>query len=296
MLPLSTLLHFIITLLPLKLRLLILDRAAVLRKRRQEAIHWRHRIAEVISCPDNALLHRHPCAGKVHRGMQTMHNGIRVKADGYYGPWMTRLLLKNRGSHEPQEEVVFAEVIQRTLPGSRMLECGAYWGFYSLWFTTAVQDSKAWLIEPNIDNLALAKYNFKENGRSASFIQASIARMRSSGIPPKTSIDAFLTEHSISRLEILHADIQGSEVDMLHGSHHALRNRLIDYIFISTHGEDIHHECRALLRDAGYELPVSILPEQSYSHDGLLVCTAPGILKRPLPHPHLREKRGSKPH
>ena len=46
-------------------------------------------------------------------------------ADGYYGDGITRMLRKNRGAHEPQEEVVFDAVIHALPPGSVMIEAGA---------------------------------------------------------------------------------------------------------------------------------------------------------------------------
>ena len=35
--------------------------------------------------------------------VQIMHNGLRVLADGYCGEWMTQLIARCRGCHEPQE-------------------------------------------------------------------------------------------------------------------------------------------------------------------------------------------------
>src|SRR6185369_6863052 len=111
---------------------------------RRETRKWSERTAIVVACPDNARIPRHPGAGKLSRGFITMFNGIKVVADGYYGRHMTRLLRANLGSHEPQEELVFAEVLKQMRPGARMLECGAYWGFYSVWFLQQVSGGEAW--------------------------------------------------------------------------------------------------------------------------------------------------------
>src|SRR5690242_10902126 len=36
--------------------------------------------------------------------VQVMHNGLRVLADAFEGTWMTQLIQRCRGHHEPQEE------------------------------------------------------------------------------------------------------------------------------------------------------------------------------------------------
>ena len=45
--------------------------------------------------------------------VQTMHNGVRVVADGYYGAWMTEIIRRLHGHHEPQEELAFDAVARR---------------------------------------------------------------------------------------------------------------------------------------------------------------------------------------
>ena len=64
---------------------------------------WRRRIDEVISSPDNAAIPRVPDAGKLQGHVLTMHNGVRVCANGYYGNGILNMLIENKGVHEPQE-------------------------------------------------------------------------------------------------------------------------------------------------------------------------------------------------
>lgn len=214
-----------------------------------------------------------------------MFNGIRVFADGYYGAGMTRLLRLNRGSHEPQEEVVFKDVLGRLSPGSRIVECGAYWGFYSLWLLNEIPGAQAWLIEPDASNLEVGRRNFAANHRDATFVNAFVAGKVSTGSPSTVAIDEFLADRRIEHLEILHADIQGSELEMIHGARTSLSKGMIDYMFISTHGEDLHLQCVEELARFGYEVPVSIRPAQSYSFDGLIVANRGGVLTTPLVQP-----------
>jgi len=250
---------------------------------RAEAQQWRLRILDVMACPDNRQLSRVPHAGEVQDGFQIMFNGIRVGADGYYGRGMTELLRKNRGSHEPQEEKVFQEVLRHLPPGAQMIECGAYWGFYSMWFVRDVPQARVWLIEPEPSNLESGRKNFTANNLEGYFIHAFVERHSANGSPPHVCIDDFLASQHIKHLTILHADIQGMELEMLQGATQTLSQKLVDYIFISTHGDEVHAACVAFLRTHDYATPVSLLPAESYSFDGLIVACFPSLRENPLP-------------
>ena len=96
------------------------------------------RISLAVGCPD--LLHLKPVegAGEVFdlagRRVQRLQFGGIVGADSYYGAWMTELIRQCRGAHEPQEERVFAEVLDYLPAAPTMIELGGYWCFYSIWF------------------------------------------------------------------------------------------------------------------------------------------------------------------
>ena len=96
-----------------------------------------------------------------------MHNGTRI-AYGSYGTedteYVMRMLAANRGVHEPQEEKIFQQVLPLMPAGAVMLELGAYWGFYSLWFTRAVAGARCFLVEPTWSNLNAGRLNFSLNG------------------------------------------------------------------------------------------------------------------------------------
>ncbi len=108
----------------------------------QPAGDWQKRIAQVLSCPDNAFIPRVEQAGAISGGAQTMHNGLRVALGSYYGPEVSAMLQANRGVHEPQEERVFRMVLPEMPAGSVMLELGCFWAFYSLWFKTDVANAR----------------------------------------------------------------------------------------------------------------------------------------------------------
>jgi len=250
---------------------------------------WPARINDVCRCPDNASIVRHECAGKLIDGFQVMHNGLLVAVDGYYGTGITEMLKANRGCHEPQEELVFQEVISRLSDDAQMLEVGAYWAFYSMWFLKGREARNAWLIEPELDNIALGIKNFVRNGMTGSFTCAFIgeADSTSSGAPVM-SVDSYCRARGIERLAILHADVQEAEIAMLEGARGMLSRKAIDYVFVSTHTEDLHRRCVSLLAGAGYRVEVSVTPAESFSYDGVAVAVRGDLAAAPLPQPSKR--------
>ena len=78
---------------------------------------------------------------------QMMHNGVLIKRGSYHGEWMSEIISKLEGHHEPQEEKVFSEVLKTLCAGAVMIELGSFWAYYSLWFQRSVSNAKSILIE-----------------------------------------------------------------------------------------------------------------------------------------------------
>jgi len=243
--------------------------------------HWRARIDDVVSCPDNNLIPRCDEAGRLEGCIITMHNGVKVHAGGYYGAGILNMLMENGGVHEPQEERIFEEVV-RTLPKHCcMLELGSYWGFYSLSLLQQRPRAKCYLVEPDRLNMVSGKLNFRLNGRKAHFTEAAI------GAEPDKQrhilmVDAFCDNHSISHLDILHADIQGHEAAMLEGARDMLLRQAVDYVFISSHSNELHRLCCKKLRDFGYRIVVQADLGETFSYDGLIVAANKAATYQPL--------------
>ncbi len=244
---------------------------------------WAQRLQIAKQCRENDCLFYGEDAGRLHDGCICMHNGLLVEAGGYYGPAANMLLAGNRGVHEPQEEYLFREVLDQLPAGSTMLELGAYWGFYSMWFKRDVPDSRCYLVEAETDNLAVGIRNFQRNQlQPDGTLLARIAKSNG-GIAeaiPNMTVDAILKHFALGHLTLLHADIQGYEYEMLLGAKKALAEKEIDIMFISTHSMKVHYQCKAHLEGAGYLVPWSIDLIDSYSFDGLLVAHLPGILPK----------------
>ncbi|MBI4681229.1 MAG: hypothetical protein HY753_08545 [Nitrospirae bacterium] len=112
--------------------LALLDLKYLLPDKRQ---WWERRINDVLSCPDNKFIPRVNNAGSIKDGFLVMHNGIKVLPLSYSGYPMLKMLIENKGVHEPQEERVFFEILKKMPERAVMMELGCYWSFYSMCLT-----------------------------------------------------------------------------------------------------------------------------------------------------------------
>ena len=240
-------------------------------------VYWNERINNVLEGPDNRDIPRNIDAGKLSEQWLTMHNGVKVDPISYYDLPLLKMLIDNKGVHEPQEEKVFQEVLKSLdAKGEKtMLELGAYWAFYSLWFRKIFPDSNCIMVEPNRKNLFFGKRNFKLNNQHGHFIYAGIGAVKS-GSKNITTVDAICKERKIKFLDILHCDIQGFELEMLEGARNLLDNKNVGYIFISTHSNELHRDCKHFLTSEYDFIEVANANlDESYSWDGVLVMKAP---------------------
>ena len=247
--------------------------------------NWGYRTRQVLASPDNAYIPRVPDAGKVVGDVQIMHNGIKVLVGSYYTQGSIGLLRKNRGVHEPQEERVFQEVLKIIPPGAVMVELGAYWGFYSLWFCREIKGARAFLIEPITPNLDAGRRNFEINDLSnrVEFVHGWIGECSGQAEDGTRVIcvDGLIAEKNLDHIHILHSDIQGAELAMLKGAERTIQAGKVWFWFISTHNEEVHRECIEFLQKRGLQVLVSITLEESYSVDGILVACSPNAPKIP---------------
>lgn len=254
--------------------------------------NWRYRTRLVRSSPDNDFIPRVPDAGLVAGRYQIMHNGLKIVAGSYYGDGPIRLLQKNRGVHEPQEERVFQEVLKAIRPGEIILELGAYWSFYSMWFCKEVPQARPFMVEPVAANIEFGRQNFAANGYDGHFVHAFVGA--ASGVAEDGTkiicVDDLAAELAIGHIAILHADIQGFELDMLQGCGRMFREHRIDWCFISTHSEDLHAACERHLSEQGFVIIASSSLAESFSWDGLLVARASRVAS--IPPIHLSKRGG----
>ncbi len=240
------------------------------------------RIREIQSDPCNERIPRVENAGRIVDDLLVMHNGLKVHP---MSRCYMRLLAANQGCHEPQEEFLFQQVLQRIPPGGTILELGAYWSFYSMWFAHAVPGSRCFLVEPDPKNLELGRRNFETNGLRGHFI---LNHVGASGL----QVDDFCESQGIEFLDVLHADVQCAELEMLEGAQRTLNQGRIGYIFLGTHGQDLHYRCKQFLEERGYlTLAHADWDHGTYCSDGIILArlaSLPGLepVDLPLREPH----------
>lgn len=231
------------------------------------------RFREIVSDPLNTLIHRHPEAGTLRGSHVVLHNGIEVPVSGseaYYDNF-SDILQINRGVHEPLEEYAFQEVLPHLPTQPVMLELGAYWGHYSMWLQRLRPQAQLHLVEPDLQKLNVGKSNFVHNNCIGEFTQALVGK----GL---FEVDSYLTEAGITHLHILHADIQGAETEMLQGAAQTLRNRMVDYLFVSTHGQQRHNQVINQIEQLGYRIELAADDaRETTSFDGFILAVCPKL-------------------
>lgn len=233
---------------------------------------WKKRIEIVKQCPDNEKIQGHPDGGKILKNCQLMHNALKITLGSYYDYGNAVLLQENKGIHEPQEEYVFQEVL-KTLPSEAcMMELGSYWAFYSMWFAASIKKAKCIMIEPDPHKMNFGKLNFKLNKLTGTFDLAFVDQYTNlKPSIPSYSVDHLFKKHKINFLHILHSDIQGFEYKMLQGALDSINENKIGYIFISTHSNKLHYQCKDFLEQHNFEIICSFDLDETYSWDGVLV-------------------------
>jgi hypothetical protein len=220
---------------------------------KEKSNEFEKRILRTISCPQNKYIPRVDDAGKIflpEPGYQLMHNGLKVEIDGYYGEYksngrgfVTDMLIRNKGVHEPQEERMFQEVLKYIPDNGSMLELGSYWAFYSMWFYQQVKNAECYMVEPERKNMEVGRRNFALNGFKGYF---------STGKIPNFKVDVWMKDRD--KLDILHADTQGFELTLLKDARESLLQKKIRFVFVSGHSQELHHDCIDYLNECGYNI------------------------------------------
>lgn len=240
-----------------------------------ELAEWEYRINTVLSSPDNSKINSCKDGGTLKGNYLIMHNGLKIDPLSYYGYPLLKMMLQNRSIHEPQEEFVFQEVLKEMPHTATMLELGAYWSYYSMWFNKKVDNPINYMIEP--ENIQSGINNFKLNRLKGYFFQYFISDHPSINEDGSEtiSVDSFVEKKQIGFIDILHSDIQGYEYLMLQGATRLLSEKKIGYVFISTHSNELHQQCKEFMDALNFIMVCSANIDESYSHDGLLVYKNP---------------------
>jgi len=175
------------------------------------------------------------------------------------------------GSYEYAKRLVFEKTIQE---GSVVFDIGAHAGFYTLLASVLVgPKGRVYAFEPVPGNLHYLTRHLRLNHvENVTIIQAavlntcgvtsfdegpnrSMAHVSAGG---KLQVDTVALDELIARAELpvpnyIKIDIEGAELLALSGSKSMLMTSH-PVLFLTTHGRDIHRQCRLLLESAGYRL------------------------------------------
>lgn len=140
-----------------------------------------------------------------------------------------------------------------------------------MWLKRARPLAELHLVEPEPANADVGRANLALNGFEGRYSEAFVGA-------GAFQVDDWLEQNALARLNVLHCDIQGYEIEMLQGAARALAGKQVDYWFISTHSQAIHAQAMAVLTDAGYRVEVSAdFEHQTTSFDGFMLGVHPDL-------------------
>ncbi|MCJ2057211.1 FkbM family methyltransferase [Methylobacterium sp. J-048] len=246
-----------------------------------------------VNCQDAAAIPKVSEAGCVvyrnENEVQIMHNGVQVISGGYCGAWMTEIIHRLRGHHEPQEEIVFQEIVNLMPDSPKMIELGCNWAYYSLWMLQERPQATVIGVEPDPKHLDLGRRNAALNGRSISFVNASVGaqaiqwrlfQTETMGVIsiPQVCVPQLMAEAGLAEIDVLHCDIQGAETEVLNSCRSLFEAGAIRFCIVSTHHHSIsgdpltHQRCLKIIEEAGGNLLTEHNVAESFSGDGLIAA------------------------
>lgn len=276
------------------------------------------RIAQTTAVRDTDAIPKVEGAGEVreHDGVraQVMHNGVLIEEGCYHGEMMTRIIRELRGHHEPQEEAVFHAIVERLASEPResapaMLELGAFWAYYSMWFNRALPGATNVMVEPDPVNVETGRRNFALNGMEGRFVQAAVGAAHGEQVwlpcesdwrvrrLPTVTIDGLLRDHGLDRFDLVLCDTQGAELEVLRAAREAIAGGRVRFLVISTHhwtitGDPLtHQKCLEELTRTGCHIIAEHSVAEGCSGDGLIAASAdPRDADFTVPVSHVRAK------
>jgi FkbM family methyltransferase len=205
----------------------------------------RRRIALTVAVHDTDDIPKVTDAGEVTSRdgvpVQIMHNGVVIREGCYHGPWMTEVIRRLRGHHEPQEELAFHTVVEQLASDTdtpTMVELGSFWAYYSLWTKHVIPGARLVLIEPDAASLEVGQINLGLNRVEANdIVHAAIGDAHGVSAPlvcesdgeshmtRHITIDGLMRDLGLRRIDLLLCDVQGAELAALRGAARALAER-----------------------------------------------------------------------
>ena len=180
-----------------------------------------------------------------------------------------------------------------------MMELGSNYAYYSMLFKKIISPEKTnnFLIEPFPKYFKSGKEHFQINNLEGKFLNEAIYNpVNLCNIDfdcIKMNLYDTILEHEIDFLDVLHCDIDGSELIALHQIEEYLEEKNINYLFLLTHpffnksgirnssiecigykdnykvyNETLNNKCKEYMSNFDYDL---LLEEEDVGNDTLLV-------------------------
>jgi hypothetical protein len=185
------------------------------------------------------------------------------------------------------EETVIQEIEKTKTQELTMIELGSNQAYYSVLFRSMLRhhgiQGRSLMVEPYDQFMPRSLRHIEINEFDNCFFdRRSIggewkAWQNYQFTNGEATVDQLMSEYEMSHVNVLHSDIDGSEIIMLEGAQEALKARKISHIFILTHGPDLHQGCLDMLsqHDKNYD---TIVSEDNGQHgtDGLIYARLRG--------------------
>lgn len=156
-----------------------------------------------------------------------------------------------------------------------MMELGANTAYYSMMFQCMLRENNLkgynYMVEAVPDNLVRGINHFKANNlngtfsnyvvgdaakikdRISSYFNTDNVEILGHGCEVRT-LEQLFEEYEIDYLDILHCDIDHSELSMLESGEKLFKNQKIKFLVLSTHGLDLHNKCLEFLKACDYKI------------------------------------------
>ncbi len=183
-------------------------------------------------------------------------------------------------------------------PNPIMIEIGSWWGFWSLTFRKRFSGGRNILIEPGKRQLCIGIKNFRLNNFNETHYWGGFYLNKSNSLdnvkasydfdyreneyfdknilgnkvgPELEFIDIYSIEH-LDEIDLLHMDIQGSELQLLEDlklNYPWILDSKIKNIIVATHSNEIHNKLLQIFADFNFNI-VSNEPFGTVGGDGML--------------------------
>jgi FkbM family methyltransferase len=197
------------------------------------------------------------------------------------------------GNYEPEVTAVLNRYLSK---GMTMIDIGAHHGYLALLVSTLVgEEGRVFAFEPAPENISLLSKTIEINSGNSIEIVPFAASSESSKVKLSQSnssthsvldlndesatieveavtIDSFLKESNVKRIDFVKIDVEGHEIEVLKGMKDTIKANL-PMIICEIHNEENWHHFIAFIKDMGYETRTlrSQMPRQilAYGRDRL---------------------------